>query len=300
MPMKVPSVSVVVVSLAGAPELARCLGALERQQGGGEIEVIVPYDEAHAEARTLASRYPMVRFCALEGRRTPAEVRSAGVKLARAPIVALTEDHCLPEPDWCAQILGAHTGAHAAVGGAVEKQAPDNALNWAFFFADYLRYMNPTPAGPAAHLTDCNVSYKRAALDEIQEIWNVEFHENLVHEALRARGHSLWLCPGAVVRQGREFSIASAVWDRYAFARLFASTRVESAPFSKRTLFAVTTPLLPFLLVGRIAMQITKKRRCVVPFLRSLPHIVLIASVWAWGELVGYITGRPERVLAAE
>jgi Glycosyl transferase family 2 len=298
--MSVPSISVVVVSLAGTAELSRCLQALACQSGTGEIEIIVPCDDAHADAPKLESRFAGVRFPRLQGRRTPAEARAAGVKLARAPIVALTEDHCLPEPDWCAQILAGHASPHAAVGGTVEKQTPDKALNWAFFFSDYLRYMNPTPAGPAAHLTDCNVSYKRAALDEIQDEWCIEFHENLVHGALRERGHSLWLCPGAVVRQSREFSLGAAVWDRYAFARLFASTRVEKAPVSRRTLFAATTPLLPFLLVARIAVQIARKRRCVFPFLRSLPHIVLIASVWAWGELVGYITGRPVRVLAAQ
>jgi hypothetical protein len=297
--MRTPAISVVVVSLAGRAEVARCLEALSRQNVPGEVEIIVPCDAAHSGIPALAARFSGVLFPRLEGRRTPAEVRTAGVTLSRAPVVALTEDHCLPEPDWCSEILAAHNSAHAAVGGAVEKQAPDTALNWSLFFADYLRYMNPLRGGPTVHLTDGNVSYKRAALNAVAAVWSTEFHENLVHGALRSHGYSLWLCPRAVVRQKREFRLATAIWDRYAFARLFASTRVENAPVSRRLFFAATTPLLPFLLIGRILMQIVDKRRCAAEFLRCFPHLVLITSVWAWGELVGYVTGQPERLLAA-
>lgn len=299
MSVRTPEISVVVVSLGGREDVARCLEALSRQNAACEVEIVVPCDDAHSSVPALAARFPNVLFPRLEGRRTPAEVRSAGVALSRAPVVAVTEDHCLPEPDWCSEILDAHNSSHAAVGGAVEKQAPDTALHWALFLADYLRYMNPLPEGLTAHLTDGNVSYKRAALNAISPVWSREFHENLVHAALRSRGYTLWLCPRAVVRQKRELRLAPAIWERYAFGRLFGSTRVENAPVSRRLFFAASTPLLPLLSIARILLQITGKRRCAAQFLRCFPYLVLITSVWAWGELVGYVTGQPERVLAA-
>jgi len=297
--MSAPSLSVVVVSLGGEGEVARCLEALGLQTGAGEIQIIVPCDERRATLSGLKGRFPAVEFPRLDGRRTPAELRAAGVKLARAEVVALTEDHCRPEPDWGARILDAHRSPHAAVGGAVEKRTPDTALNWAFFFSDYLRYARPLEAGPAAHLTDCNVSYKRAALEQIAGAWSAEFHENLVHDALRERGRSLWLCPEAVVRQGRSFRLSTALWDRYAFGRLFASTRVENAPSVRRLALLASTPLLPVLLVARIVLLLKQKRRFGMAFVRALPQVVLIASAWAWGELAGYITCRPHPALAA-
>ena len=59
--------------------------------------------------------------------------------------------------------------------------------------------MNPLSDGPSSQLTDCNVSYKRPALNVISDVWRVEFHEPAVHAALRAIGssnsncrHRLW------------------------------------------------------------------------------------------------------------
>jgi hypothetical protein len=298
--MTTPRLSVVVVPLGGEAEVARCLEALARQTFAGKIQIIVPCDETRAGMSQLHRCFADVEFLRLHGRRTPAELRAAGVRLARAEVVALTEDHCLPEPDWCARILHEHESPHAAVGGAVEKRTPDAALNWAFFFADYLRYARPLEAGPAVHLTDCNVSYKRAALEEIGGAWSTEFHENVVHAALRERGGSLWLCPEVVVWQGRSFRFSTALWDRYAFGRLFASTRVEKAPLPRRLLLLASAPLLPLLLLGRILLLLKQKRRYRMTFLRALPQVVLLACAWAWGELTGYLTCRPHPTLAGK
>ena len=91
---------------------------------------------------------------------------------------------------------------YPAIGGAVEKQTPDKTLSWAFYLADYLRYLDPQE-GPSDHLTDGNVSYKRAALEKIKHLWAEEFHENVVHAALAGNGGSLWLSPKIIVRQKR-------------------------------------------------------------------------------------------------
>ena len=62
-----------------------------------------------------------------------------------------------------------------------------SALNWAVYFADYLRYALPFGEGPYPTLTDLNVSYKRSDLDEIKDLWNNEFHEPEIHGALKQR-----------------------------------------------------------------------------------------------------------------
>jgi hypothetical protein len=191
----------VVVVFGGLSYLSVCLKALTEQIDVQTPEVIVPWDERLGDVSRFRAEFPGVKFVAVKGRRTYAELRAIGVKQAHGKIVAITEDHCTPNVDWCVQILGAHARPHAAIGGAVEKQAPDTALNWALYLADYLRYMDPVPEGPAQSLTDCNVSYKRAALEAITEIWSNEFHEPSVHGALRARGDSLWLSPGIVAKR---------------------------------------------------------------------------------------------------
>ncbi len=292
-----PELTVVVIILCGREPLTRCLTALAQQTGQPNIEIIVPFDESFKDSAAMQLKFPRVRFLGVEGYRTYAELRSLGVQQARGQIIALTEDHCLPEPNWCAEILQAHTGPHAAVGGAVEKRTPDSALNWALYLADYVRYMNPMPEGPRHHLTDCNVTYKQTALAAIAEVWSREFHEPDVHNALKQRGQSLWFCPRIIVEQQRSVRLSEAIKDRYTFGRLFGSGRVKGASVLKRLVYAGLALPLPLLLVGRVAGQVFRKRRGMGAFFRALPALLLISAVWACGELAGYVTGRAAAVL---
>jgi hypothetical protein len=60
--------------------------------------------------------------------------------------------------------------------------------------------------------------------------------------------------------------------------------------------FAAICPLLPAVLVLRLFRNVLRKRRNRAAFLRALPFILLLTSVWSFGELVGYLTGRAGRM----
>ena len=293
-----PELSVVVVILTGRKDcLSRCLEALTHRRSASAPEIIVPCDDSASDLLLLGEEFPEVEFLRVKGIRTYAELRAIGVRESQGRIVALTEDHCTARPDWCAQILRAHEAPYAVIGGAVDKKSPDSALNWAMYLADYLRYMNPVPEGPANHLTDCNVTYKRASLDSIPDVWTEEFHEPVVHRALQARDELLWLDPEIVVYQQRSIDLKAAIRDRYAFGRLFACTRAADFSAMQRLFYCLLSILLPAVLVGRVAMHVVRKRRCTGEFIRSLPYLILISTVWACGESLGYVTGRAEKSL---
>lgn len=285
--------SIIIVVLEGPGSLLRTLRAIQPQYLPGTMEILVPVDDAHRDVLDLKTEFPEVRFLTRSGVHTYAENRSLGAREASGELVAFTEDHCLPCPDWCQQIIAAHANDYAAVGGSVEKLSPDRLLNWAVYFADYLRYMNPLPAGTVRALTDLNVSYKRAALDTIAPIWSQEFHENQVNEALLGKGNTLWFQPSMRVDQQRSFNLGQALEDRYAFGRLFATTRVEHAPLSRRLVYTGFSLLVPFLQVARTTTQIFQKRRWIGKYLQAFPILFLLALVWASGEFLGYLTGRP-------
>jgi hypothetical protein len=264
-----------------------------------DIEVLVPHDDGLEDLAGLRAAFPDVRFVAAPGRRTPAELRSLGVSRARGAIVAITEDHCTPDPDWCRNIVEAHASPPAAIGGAVEKAwqagtATDSVLSWALYLADWGRYMLPAAEGAVRSLTDCNVTYKRDLLSAVADVWAEEFHEPAVHWALQARGETLWLSPSIVVRQHRELSLAKALDERYRFGRLFAATRVSARTPLARALYVGTACLLPALLVARAGANVLRKRRFLGRFVRALPALVLLGAAWTYGELMGYLTGRPE------
>ncbi len=287
-----PPLSVVVVILAGRQYLLRCLEALERQQGVDRPEIVVPHDATLDDVAALRRRFADVRFLPHEGRKTFAELRAAGVRAARGEIVAVTEDHCSAEPTWARSILELHEGPWAAVGGPVDKRGPDTMLNWAIYLSDFGRYMNPVVEGSAGYLTDCNVAYKRASLEATAELWQREFHETTVNWALQDQGKQLLLSRRVAVRQQRTLRLGYALGERYRFGRLFASTRVAGASLGRRVFYATASGALPAILLLRVYRNVFGKRRFDTPFLRIIPQLVLLNLVWAWGEVVGYLTAR--------
>ncbi len=287
------SLSVIVIVLEGKKSLQACLRALLPQVQVLEGEILVPYDARFPEIPSCVSEFPEVEFFELDGMRTFAELRSYGVKRGKGRIVAITEDQCRPASNWCQEILSLHAQSHVAIGGVVEKEVPDSPLNWTFFFADYLRYMTPISEGIVHHLTDCNVSYKRAALEQIAKVWSAEFHEPDVHHALESGGGTLWLSPSIVVYQHRDMTISRALKDRFSFGRLFGSGRVTHESGVKRIIRGGVAMLTPPLTVGRITAQVFQKERWIKEFVLAFPYILLLNTVWALGETVGCITGTP-------
>ncbi|HYG55983.1 MAG TPA: glycosyltransferase [Burkholderiales bacterium] len=100
----------VVVPTCGRPQLlARCIAALESQSlPEHDYEVIVVEDG---------------------GRRGPASARNRGWRLASAPIVAFTDDDCVPDRDWLRNGLAAMESADA-VTGRIIMPIPDRPTDY--------------------------------------------------------------------------------------------------------------------------------------------------------------------------
>ncbi len=61
------------------------------------------------------------------------QANAAGALAARAPVVALAEDHAYPAADWKEALLEDHQGPWAAVGLRVLKANPGTLVSWADF-----------------------------------------------------------------------------------------------------------------------------------------------------------------------
>lgn len=287
-----PALSVVVVILGGGPHLERCLRALRGQKRAPATEVIVPFGDCQMDMTRIRQQNPGVKFLHVPGRPSYARLRAEGLRAALGRIVAITEDQCIPPEGWCANVVAAHASPHAAIGGPVDKQGPDNLLNWAIYLRELGAYMSPLPEGPSAQLTDCNVSYKRGALQAIAPVWADEFHEPEVHRALRQQGESLWLSGALQTFQQRSVRLGPALRERYEFGRLYGSLRVKDISAANRFLLVVGSPLLPFLLLARVMRWVLVKRRHVSVCLAAMPYLLLFSAAWSWGELIGYLTRR--------
>jgi hypothetical protein len=315
-PRPVLSVVVVIVSdtMSGRPKatcLAGCLQALAKQIGAPPLEIIVPYCPPVTGLEDLQRQYPQVVFVpvgdltsALPGggsREHHDELRARGLALARGDVIALLEDHGQPDEHWCARVIAAHSGRFAgcaAVGGAIENGV-DRPLNWAVYFCDFGKYQGPLLEGESAFASDANVSYKRPALEAIQSIWRDVFHETAVHWALRSRGEKLALSGDVVVYQYREaLGLRDALNERYVWGRSYAASRCLLVKGPRRVMFALLTPLLPAVLLARMAANAVRKPQGRRAYFVALPITALCTLSWSLGELLGYLSARPHQAPA--
>lgn len=301
-----PVLSVVVALISGrAQDLERCLAALHGQDNPPPHEVIVPYDPTASAVAELASRYPLVRFLEAEhmdtaearqglSREHHDTLRTLGIKVARGRIIALTEDHAVPSPTWCAEmvrLIDEHPQV-AAIGGAVECGS-DSLLKRAVYYCDFGRYQNPLPEGPAVYVSDSNVAYRREALEGVRGFWEDDYHETVVHSALVEAGHELWLTPRSQVAQVREgLRPGKALRERYVWGRSFAGTRFRDRAFPVRLVYAGLSFALPLVFTWRLLRSAIARRR-VGELIPVLPLVLVLQGIWSLGELVGYVTGNP-------
>jgi len=217
---------------------------------------------------------------------------AAGVAAARGEVLAMLEDTAVPAPDWCDQVLVAHRLPYGVIGGAVEHTGR-GALNWAVYFQDFGRYQLPLREGPAQSLTDVNVSYKREALEPIRKSWAERYNEVVVHGALTRNRVVLWLRPQIVAHLDRgQLSLSDLVIERFWWGRLYGATCVRTFSPAKRLFYILFGPLIPIVIVGRMAIKVFGGRRNRGRFMGALPSILVLAPAWCLGELVGYVTGR--------
>ncbi len=287
-------------SRCNVSHLEGCLEALTQQLDPPSIEIIVPYHQHVEGIEGVKHRFPDVVFTPAKNLTTYTgrggsrehhdELRARGLAIARGEIVGLIEDHGRPDPYWCARVVEAHRQNYAAVGGAMENGI-DRPLNWAVYFCDFGKYQNPAPEGESPFVSDANVSYKRSTLESIRPTWQEIFQESTVNRALTSRGEKLALSPTIIVYQQRlHLRFSSALKERFIWGRSYATSRSKLLSKSKRLIYAALTPVLPGVLLLRMAVNVLKKRRCFSDFLKALPLTVMLTLSWSCGELVAYLT----------
>jgi hypothetical protein len=287
-----PEASVVVISIFGGALLERCLEAIRQQQGLAGTEVIVVPGEDEPPVLTARRGERFLSAGSLVD--LPQRVAEA-LQLCRGRFIVLTEDHLdLPE-GWIRRLIDGHTEGRAAVGGSVAPPRLASTAEWAFYFTDFFRYVPPCPTGPSATLTVCNVSYRRRHLEAIRGVLSRGFLETAVNEALAARFGTLWLDGQCTVRTVARGPFGSMARERYQLARHFASVRLLFWRPWRRWLYAAGSPLLPAWILVRMTRRSTTELRLFTRFVRALPALLLLTLAWSWGELLGYVTGRPPR-----
>jgi GT2 family glycosyltransferase len=158
-----PLVSVVVPTSNRADYLAVTLDSLAAQDlDAHAYEVIVVDDGSRDETSRVLAEARVDRCLRHDSRRGPAAARNTGWRVARAPLVAFTDDDCRPEPGWLEAGLAMH-GSHpgAVVQGRTRPEPADEPK----LDNPLARSLRVERLGP--FFQTCNVFYPRELLERV-------------------------------------------------------------------------------------------------------------------------------------
>lgn len=295
-----PVVSVVIASVNGRPHIEECLEALLNQAGKVAYEVLV-VDCCDDETREVIRGFPdPVRLIEVAGRPSIPRLRTIGVQQARGRMIAILEDHCIVCRRWIEVIAGAHERGIQALGGAVENGSVERIVDWAVFFCEYAGFMLPVPSGEVEAITGNNSAYAREVLESLGPELEKEVWESFLHAGMRARNVTFHSDPDLVVDHKKEFGFGYFISQRYHYSRSFVAMRLEAASLLARLAYALATPLLPPLLMTRIARTVWRKGRRRREFVLAIPVIAVFLVSGAWGEAAGALWGPGDSLARVE
>ena len=291
-----PQLSVIIADVNGPPMIDACLEALSRQQGEVDAEVIVAEATGEGTVRRIKEKFPGAKVLPFSERLTIPQLRAAALAQSTGEIVAVIEDHCVPDEHWYDAIVQAHQSHPecVAVGGSVENGNRERLMDWAVFLSEYSSYMRPLPRGIVDDIPGNNVSYKRAAFEDIDgltEDLNRGFWESTLHQKLRARGDRFLMEPSITVYHRKHFGVWYGLSQRFHYSRYYAGTLFATAGLPTRIYRSAVSLVLPALLMARIGRRVVKKRRQLKELVLTAPLLAIITGVWAAGELVGSLLG---------
>lgn len=191
--------SVVIPTYQRLPLLTKCLDALGRQTLPRDAFEIIVVDDGNqpavAEAVTEFERQTGIQthYISQPERRGPAAARNRGWQAARSPVIAFTDDDCLPQPNWLSAGLSLFEQGATVVTGQLQMPLPDQPTH----------HDRTTAFLETAEFITANCFCRKTALERVggfEEAFDMAWREDsdLQFKLLRA-GYPIQKCLSAVV-----------------------------------------------------------------------------------------------------
>ena len=276
--------SVIVTSYNSPATLRQCLRSLSQQPCG---EIIVADSSEENPAPWLSREFPEVMLRRFPVATTVPVMRWAALQDTRFEVVLAVEARCVPESGWVQALEDAHARYPLvpAIGGLVAAGGNLSKFDWALFFCEYGRFAPPQSEAETYDLSGASLSYKRRLLEAEPDLLRAGAWETLLHLRWMGRGLKLVLTPTEVTFHN-SMAPRVALRQRFHYGRGYAGHR------ARRWAYILSTPLLPVLLVWRIA-RAARRSRYACHFAAARPWVIGLTIAWCLGELTGYLAGPP-------
>jgi len=288
------------VSTEDTDRVIETIEALDPKVSGEPCEIVIADRLQDGLTARIRRDYPQVRLIDCPPEMSLPEMRTLAFEASTAPIVAVTEDHCVPTPGWAKTITTAFDQGGTdlvAVGGSVVNGVADTGLDWATYLCEYSFFSPPVAEGESAILPGMNVAYRRSALESVpRELLTSGFWETTVHPLLLDRRGRFLSLNELVMLHKKRFSWGLFATQRFIYSRYYAGLRFGDAALPKRAVASLASLALPPLLLVR-AVQAARRKGLGREMWRASPHLLAFYCIWAVGESVGALRG-PGKALA--
>ncbi|MBI4897475.1 MAG: glycosyltransferase family 2 protein [Actinobacteria bacterium] len=218
-------------------------------------------------------------------------LRAEAVKRARGEVIALTEDHIMPDPDWHTAVLRAHEENPdlAAVSGSTLNGSTSRVLDWANFLLTFAIFLPPMPARPTKRVPPAiNVSLKRRFLEEFDLVpgrLELEIVPNTHHV-----GHMV-LDDRVRVSHIQSHDLRETIATHFHNGRSSAALPFRRPPLMEILRRAARCVLLPGMLMAQTLSELRHKPGYRIITAKALPYMFLLLCAHATGEFAGVLFG---------
>ncbi|MGI8497884.1 MAG: glycosyltransferase family 2 protein [Gemmatimonadaceae bacterium] len=301
-----PALTVVLITPDRFRSVRRTVSHLRAQTARDQMELLivapagVEIDLDDPSVAAAVEGIHTVRVLSVPDISPGGRARGAGVRAARAPVVAFAEDHCFPDRDWAAALIRAHRERWAGVGPVIRNANPETAVSRADLFIGYGRWLAPGHAGTVNYLPGHNSSYKRECLLEFGDALDALLEaETVLQWELRRLGHELYLEPAAAAAH-----VNFALWRSWMpvqllNGRLFAATRATRWTLRQRLAFAAAAPLIPLVRFQRALRHAVNAGVPWTVIASTAPVLAIGVVIDGVGQLLGYALGPGDAAVRA-
>jgi hypothetical protein len=286
-----PPLSVVVPTRAGWPTYEPYFVHQRREveSVGGELLVMDGSGRPVPSAQEIGAH---VRWLSHPGESVLA-LRALGYPLARAPIVAISEDHTRVARGWAAAILECHAEhpEAAAIGGSVSNGATNSYTEWAAFVCGHDRELPPLGRARRVKLIGVtSVAYKRAVLQQLRPLTGIGVNDAVFQRELVRGGGILLVDDRIQCTHEQPMNLRQATHLFFQAGRMGAGSRRQRMSWREAGRVLVT-PVASILLTARLGLWLGRRRYDRLRYVAELPMIMWLFGVRSVGELVGYARG---------
>ena len=284
------AITITVATVEGWPDIERAVRSFEVAAAAAGGDVLIA-DGSGRPAPAAGALGPRTRWISEPGA-SVFQLRRRCYEEASAPIVGVSEDHCLLPPDWATRNLAVHA-AHpeaAAVGGAVLNGATGSVMDWASFLVVQALFAAPIRSGPAERISGAvSVTYKRSALEGLESFDGLGAMDALHQRALAANGATLIADDGIRVVHDQSLGTLGTVLIHFHAGRTMSGFRRQHMDL-RQVVRLAATPIVPLARLARVA-ALTAPRGYVRELARSLPTMWFLLVTQTVGQVVGYALG---------